>query len=102
MVKFACKLYNRLNKTHFGTDPLVQHPYDGGSLAVGDQIEYFVDLVGMSHRYFDGVRTVQRVQVQRTDASVLTLNYLYFTKIFETLVLVLFVIKNQGKIYINL
>ena len=58
--------YSQQN-TNFSADPFVQHPYDGGSLAVGDQIEYLVDLVRMPHRYFDGVRAVQRVQIQRAE-----------------------------------
>ena len=46
------------------TYPIVKHPDDRGSLVVGNVVEDFIYLRGMTDLHLDGVRALEGVQLQ--------------------------------------
>ena len=58
------KLFINLKKTNFRSDPVEEHPDDGASLLVRDDVKYFIHLFRMPHWNLNRMAVVQRVEVQ--------------------------------------
>ena len=50
-----------------GADKVAQHADDGRALAVGNRVEYLVEVGGRAHAHLDRMRALQTVQLERSE-----------------------------------